>query len=214
MGHNSLVVLLLQETLKTQLDARLNRHVPPEFPGVPPLGENLVLSVIFIHQGVDVALGHRCDRLRDLRHRVGVHLPAEFDLGLHLVALGDGYVAHIVRDAHHPDVAALDHAHRGPHPGRDPALNVRVRPVAHHHLALHTQPGENVAVLPVPVGRLVFIHEVHVNGVVGDLAVELGVQVQQGLAVLLKSQNPGFGRGKGVHPGDHTRAVFVVVGLV
>ena len=43
-------------------------------------------------------------------------------------------------------------------------------------------------VLPVAVGRLVLIHEIHVNGVVGDLPVELGVQMQQGLAEFLQTQ--------------------------
>ena len=47
-----------------------------------------------------------------------------------------------------------------------------------------------MSVLPVPMGRLILVHEIHVDGVVWDFAVELRVEVEQWLPVLLQAENP------------------------
>jgi hypothetical protein len=60
-----------------------------------------------------------------------------------------------------------------------------VLPVTHHHFALYSHPGCHETELPAAVGGLVQVHEVHVNGVPGDVPVELGVQVHKGLGQLL-----------------------------
>ena len=91
-------------------------------------------------------------------------------------------------------MAALQHAHRGAHPGADPLLDILVLPVSHDHLAHFFQTAENMSVLPVSVGCLVLVHKVHVNGVVGDLPVELGMEMEQRFPELLQSQYPGFRR--------------------
>jgi hypothetical protein len=54
--------------------------------------------------------------------------------------------------------------------------------VAHDDLPVQPQPAHDEAVLAVAVGGLVQVHEVHVNRGPGQVAVELGVQVGQGLA--------------------------------
>ena len=74
--------------------------------------------------------------------------------------------------------------------------------------------GDDVAVLAVAVRGLVLVHEVHVDGVVGNFLVELRVQVQKRLAVLAQAGDPALGRGEGVHPGDDAGAVGIGVGLV
>ena len=74
--------------------------------------------------------------------------------------------------------------------------------------------GDDVAVLAVAVRGLVFVHKVHVDGVVGNFLVELRVQVQKRLAVLAQAGDPTLGRGECVHPSDDAGAVGVVVGLV
>ncbi len=88
-----------------------------------------------------------------------------------------------------------------------------VLPVAGNHLAVDAKPGHHVAKLPVAVGGLVFVHEVHVDVVIGDFFVILGEQVEHGLAVFLKAPDPGFGGGEGVHPGDDPGAGGVGVGV-
>ena len=62
--------------------------------------------------------------------------------------------------------------------------------MAHHHLALHTHTADNVAVLSVTMCRLVLIHEVHINGIIGQLLIKLRMEMQQRFAILLQSQDP------------------------
>ena len=91
-------------------------------------------------------------------------------------------------------MAALHNSHCCAHPGRDLFLYFSVAPVAHCHFALNTHAGYDMTILSVTMGRLIFIHKVHVNGIVRNLLIELGVQMHQRLSVLLQSQDPGFGR--------------------
>ena len=111
-------------------------------------------------------------------------------------------------------MAGFHHAHSCPHPGCDALLYRVILPVARDHLAVDAHAGHDMAVLPVPVRRLVFIHEIHVDGIVGNLLVVLCVQVKQRLSQFLQTEDPRFRRGEGVHPGDHTRAVLVGVCLI
>ena len=175
MGDDGMVVLLLQEALEADLDARLHCHMAAELSRVPALVQNPVFRVILLHQSVDVPLAHVRHIFRDLVHRIGVYLPAELDLGFHLVPLGDGHIAHIVRHAHHADVAGLHDAHSSVHPPGQALQCPFIAPMPHDHLALDSHAGDDMAVLPVAVGGLVLVHEIHVDGVVGNLHVELGM---------------------------------------
>ena len=60
--------------------------------------------------------------------------------------------------------------------------DVAVLPVSDHDLALEAQARADEAVFAVAVGRLVQVHEVHVDLRPGQLAVELRVQVRERLA--------------------------------
>ena len=71
-----------------------------------------------------------------------------------------------------------------------------------------------MAILSASVSRLVFIHKVHINGIVGNLLIKLGMQMAKRLSVFLQSQNPGFCRRKCVHPGNHTCTVFICIGFI
>ena len=55
-----------------------------------------------------------------------------------------------------------------------------ILPVARDHLARHAQAGGDEPVLAVAVGGLVEVHEVHVDLLVGDLAVVLGGEMAVG----------------------------------
>ena len=57
------------------------------------------------------------------------------------------------------------------------------------------------------MGRLVEIHEVHVDLGPGKVAVVLGMQVEQRLLKSDKARDPHPGRREGVHPGDHADAI-------
>ncbi len=214
MRHDCLVVLRFQEPLKSNLNSCLYCYVLPEFLLISSFQKYLIFIIIFFHQCVNIALGDILHIIGDLVHRVGVNLPSKLNLRLHLVPFGHGNISHIIGDSHNTDVAALNHAHCRAHPGTNLLLDICVLPVSHDDLALHTETAEDMTVFSVAMGRLVLIHKVHVYGVVWNLTVELCMEMKQGFAVFLQSQNPGFCRREGMHPGNHSGAVLVCIGLI
>jgi hypothetical protein len=61
---------------------------------------------------------------------------------------------------------------------------------------------------------LVQIHEVHVDGRPGDVPVELGVQVGEGLLERAQPCDPHLGRGEGVHPEEKPDAARRHIGFL
>jgi hypothetical protein len=164
-------------------------------------------------QRVDVGVGGRLDRGDQVVDGVGVDRGAEAQLGLHLVALGDGHIAHVVAEAGQPGGPHRRGGGRGARPHTHPRGHPRVGHVPGHGLAGHAQPGGDVAELPVAVRGLVEVHEVHVDAGPGQRHVGLGVQVQQRLAQRGQPGDPHLGRRERVHPRDHAQAGVVGVGL-
>ena len=93
------------------------------------------------------------------------------DLRLDLVALGHGDVAHVVAEPGQAQRPHLGQPAGGPGPGADGGADPGVADVTDHGLAGHTQPGLDVGELTVAVGRLVQVHEVHVDVGPGQLEV-------------------------------------------
>ena len=91
-------------------------------------------------------------------------------------------------------MAALHDTYRCSHKGCDSADYHRIRPVANNYLSLDPHSADNMTIFPVTVGRLVFVHKVHINAVIGNFFIELGMEMQQGLTILLQTQDPGFCR--------------------
>ena len=171
------------------------------------------MRYVELHERVDVRFGDGVHLLHQVANSPGVHLPAQFDLGLHLVALGDGHLPHVVAKAHHLQGSGHRRACGGAHPAAQPHMHALILPVAGDDLAGQAQPGGEKAVLPVAVGGLIEVHEVHVDLVAGDLPVILGGQVAIGLLQPRQAVNPHFAGGKGVAPGHHPGAGRAVVGL-
>ena len=78
--------------------------------------------------------------------------------------------------------------------------------MADDHFAGLPQPRADVAELAIAVRRLVQVHEVHVDRVPGQIAIELRVQMGQRLFQRLQSGDPHLRRRKRVHPADHAEA--------
>ena len=169
--------------------------------------------LIFGQQRLDVALGHGIDHLDQIADRVVVHLIAELDLGLNLVALGDRHVAHVVAKTGDLEVAAVVDGGGDAHPVANLLSGLFILPVTHHHGAGQPQPGPHEAELASAVGGLVQVHEVHVDLAPGEIPVELGVKLQQGLLQLAQRRDPHLGGGEGVHPHHEPDAALVVIGI-
>ena len=194
MCHDCLVIFLLQETLKSNLDLCLYGYVATELRLVSALKQDLIFIIVLFHKRINICLADCLDCLCDLIDRICIYFPSELDLSLDLIALGNGYIAHVVCDTHNADVTALHDTDRGAHPGCDALLYLTIFPISYDDLALDAHSGHDMAVLTVAVCSLVLIHEVHVDRIIRDLLIELGVQMKKRLAVLLQSKNPGLRR--------------------
>ena len=63
-------------------------------------------------------------------------------------------------------------------------------PVPYDHFALDSHAGYDMPILSVAVGGLVLVHEVHIDGIIRDLFIELGMQMTERLSVFLQAQDP------------------------
>ena len=181
--------------------------------GVEQLGGHVVLGLVVLDDGLDLVVLDGLVGGDQLVDGPGVDRGAEHALGLGLVALGDGHVAHVVAPAHDLHGVGGVPAGAGTGPGGDLLGHLGVGVVADHNLAVDAEAGDDVPELTVAMGGLVQVHEVHVDGLPRDLHVMLGVQLQHRLGEHFQAADPHLGRGEGVAPGDHADDVRVGRGL-
>ena len=163
-------------------------------PGQQLVGDVVRLDVLG-DEGVDIRVGRGIDRLDELVHAPRVDLHAEAQLGLGLVALGDGDVAHVVAEAGELERARRRPAGGGALPVLDLLQDGGVRHVADDGLAGDAEPGLDVAELAVAVRGLVEVHEVEVDVGPRQLDVRLRVQVQQRLLQRVEARRSTSSRG-------------------
>ena len=141
------------------------------------VGRELRGQVVRVAVGRDEVVDDRvrdlADGRRQVAHAVPVDRHAEADLGLDLVALGIGDVAHVVPEPGDAEPVGFVPGARGPAPGGDPVGDVRLTPVTGDGLAGDAQAGLEVAELAIAVGGLVEVHEVHVDLAPRQIAVVL-----------------------------------------
>ena len=99
------------------------------------------------------------------------------------------------------------------HPGGDTFLNLGIRPVAHHDLAIQAQAGVQEPGLAIAVGGLVEVHEIHVDLAPRQIAIELRMQMAERLSQGRQTANPHFGGRERMHPEDQARALGRVIGF-
>ena len=214
MVGEGVVVVLHEEALDADLLLGLDLDVTTELLRVTAVEHELVGVVVLVGEGLDLGVGDAVDVGHEVVHGPGVHGPAKDLLGLDLVAVGHRDVAHGVREAAHADVAGLVDAHRHALPGAELGEDRLVLPEAKDDLVVPAHAGEDVPELALAMGRLVLVHEVHVDGVVRDLLVVLRRELAQRLAEVAQARDVVLGRGEGVRPGDDAGALGVHVGLV
>ena len=139
---------------------------------------------------------------------------AETLLKLYTVAVGNGHVVHVHTE--HQTAAVVGVGHCGSHarPYGNSLLSLGALPVTDNNLAGNTHAAADMTELDVAVSRLVEVHEVHVDGVPWEVSIILGVEVEQRLLQCLQTLDPHLGGREGVHPGDDTHALLVVVGCL
>ena len=153
-------------------------------------GRDLVSLLVFAGQGLRFPVRNGADRVRQFADAIAVGGEAELHLGRHLVAFGHRDLAHVVAEAAEFRTLPVVPCARGPHPGADPILNLRVRPMADDHLTAEPHARVDEARLAVAVRRLVQVHEVHVDRRPRQIATELGVEMQERLPKRVEPAHP------------------------
>ena len=70
-------------------------------------------------------------------------------------------------------MAAFNYTNGSPHPFSDTFLHYFIRPVSYNDFSFDAHAGNNVTVFSVTMRRLIFIHKIHVYGVVWNFFIEL-----------------------------------------
>ena len=161
---------------------------------------NQVISVIF-HQSLDrksrkllqaAQIPEVCDDSL-IVFLLQEPLKPDLDLCLHFISLGHCHISHIIGNSHDANMTALDHTHCCAHPGCNLLLYSTVRPVPCNDLAFDFHSCKNMPELAAAVSRLILVHEVHINSIIWNFLVKLGMKMKQRLPILLETKNPGFG---------------------
>lgn len=152
-----------EEVAQSGLDAGRVPQGRVAFSARTQFGGQCVAVRVLPGEGQDGAVVHGVHGFHQLVDAVGVDGRAEPELGLDLVPFGDRDVPHVVPEAGEAQPRELGPADGGTRPGGDAAYHLGRGDVPRHGFAGDAQAGLDVAELAVPVGRLVEIHEVHVD---------------------------------------------------
>jgi hypothetical protein len=168
---------LLEEGAESQLDPRRVTQ------GLVPrailfeAGHHLIRCRILGAERIDLRIGGGVDVGDEVAESVAVHRVAQPQLRLDLVALGDGDLAHVVAEAGDSEPLGFVPAGGGPGPPAEAPGDHGILPVTDDGLPSATQSRLDERELPVAMGRLVQVHEIHVDLGPGEVAIELRVQV-------------------------------------
>ena len=132
--------------------------------------------------------------------------------GFHFIAVGYGYIVHLVAKAEDQHILRISPSGADTHPDSNLVQCILILPIAYNHFATDTHAGADMSELAVAVSRLVKVHEIHVHRIPWNLLVELGMQVEQRLFQLLQAVYPHFCGRERVHPCDDADALVIVVG--
>ena len=179
--------------------------------GLAQLRSDGVPLLVFARQGLRLRVRDGVHRGHEIADAVTVGREAELHFGRDFVALGHRDLTHVVAEAAEFRALPIVPGARRAHPGAEAVLHFRVRPMADDDFARQTHARVDEARLAVAVSRLVQVHEVHVDRVPRQIAIELGVEVHERLLERVQPAHPHFRRRKSVHPKDQAGAVRIGV---
>ena len=145
-------------------------------------------------------------------HRTIVYVVTQALFGFHFIAVGYGYIVHLVAKAEDQHILRISPSGADTHPDSNLVQCILILPIAYNHFATDTHAGADMSELAVAVSRLVEVHEIHIHGIPRYFLVELGMQVKQGFLELLQAVNPHLCRRESMHPSDDTDTFVIIVG--
>ena len=175
---------------------------------------HLIFAVIFIYKRIHITFRYGVNQFHQVIYIIVVNFPAKFNLCFYFVAFCYGNIVHIVAKPANADMRGLHYTDGCPHPASQFILYASVCPVSYDNLSLNSHSADNMPVFSVPMGRLIFVHEVHIHCIIGNFFIELCVQMTQWFLIFLQTDDPHFGRRKCMHPRDHACTFVIIVCLV
>ena len=180
-------------------------------------GTTIVLDIgvieleVLVYQCFHVSVLYLAMIFHQLAGGTIVHVVTHTLLGFHFVTISYGHVVHLVAETDDKHILCICPSCAYAHPNGNLLLGFFLFPIANNHFATNTHASADMAKLTVAMSGLVQVHEIHIHGIPWNFLVVLSVQVEQGLLQLLQSMYPHLGRREGVHPGDDTHALVIVV---
>src|SRR5262245_9505441 len=120
----------------------------------------------------------------------------------YLVPFSDCHLAHVIPEPAESCGLPIMPGRSCARPDADLRLYLPILPVPHNNLPIESHSAHDESVFTVAVRGLIQIHEIHVNGGPGYIAMMLGVQMEQRLSEKFEAVDPHFGRRKRMTPRD------------
>ena len=136
---------------------------------------------IFRYQLVDISIGNLIDNRYQIADAVRIHRHAEGHFSGYFIAIRYGYLPHVIAEANHFHRLQFVGRYSNPAPVGNFFQHIVLLPVANHDFPIQPHSRHHKPKLPVAVSRLVEVHEVHVDGTPGNVAVKLGMEMEQWL---------------------------------
>ncbi len=114
-------------------------------------------------------------------------------LELHAITVGNGYVVHVHTEHQAAYVVSISNTCSYASPCCNLLLSLFALPVTYNYLSRDAHTGADVTELDVAVGRLVEVHEVHVDVLPRQLSVVLCMEVEERLLESLQALDPHLG---------------------
>ncbi len=209
----ALEAALLKKCAQADLDAcSVAQRIVPRAALAEFLRNGIARLVLGAERVDGPVVDRRIGDLRDeVAHPIAVDGKSETHLGGHLVALGHRHLAHVVSESREFRPLQIVPSPRRAHPGGQPVLDLGVLPVPDDDLPAEAHARVEEPGLAIAVRGLVEVHEVHVDLPPWEVAIELGVEMDERLPEHREAANPHLRRREGVHPEDEPCAIRIAV---
>ena len=188
--NDCLIIFLFQEFLKSDLNLSLNCYMTFKFFRISSLKKNIIFAVVFIYQRIYITFSYIFYIIGNLIYRISINFPSEFDLCFYFITFCNSYVSHVICYTTYADMAALHDTNCCTHPGSKSFLNIFICPVSDNNFSFDSHSCNNMTIFTTAMSRLVFIHKIHINGIIRNLLIKLCMKMAKRFSVFFQTKDP------------------------
>ena len=97
---------------------------------------------------------------------------------LNAVTISNSNIVHVHTEHKTTNIMRVSYSGSNACPNSDLALSLFALPVTYYHLTWHTHTRADMSELNISMGRLIEVHEVHVNTVPRNLSIILSMEME------------------------------------